>query len=459
LTLLEFHGRHHAELAVLTDSKLLFLASFINELGSVTLSDLSTDLGWPLEEVEALWMKLSDAGFGSDVITVRGGRLPYEVQLSSRGKRLLNSLGVPQTLAITYGDAKKKALRPGKRVFVVHGRNRLAKEAMFEFLKALKLEPIEWNRAVAAVGPSPAIETVVRKGLHTADAVVVLLTGDDEVRLRGPLQSAFDPEEERNFRPQVRPNVLFEAGMALGKMPNRTVLVQLGDVKSFSDVLGRHVVRMDDTRDKLNELVLKLQSAGLEVDTTGDAWREQAGKFSEAIRFARTKDSLIAAYQEFLLKWEQFLIKRGLGLKGSSQELAYSTIREHMYAPDACIITLPADDGKDVINRIESRMELVDGKLLPVAIVVDSLQTNKLAGVVTPFDLPNKFDIYQISRRVIVSDIWTEKPFKLRRDQVFNEAVRYMDQKGVRTGLPVVDDEDRFVGFLPPHRGRELAGS
>jgi len=35
--------------------------------------------------------------------------------------------------------------------------------------------------------------------------------------------------------------VLFEAGLAMGRHPRKTVFVQVGKVKPFSDVGGRHM--------------------------------------------------------------------------------------------------------------------------------------------------------------------------------------------------------------------------
>lgn len=40
--------------------------------------------------------------------------------------------------------------------------------------------------------------------------------------------------------------MLFEAGLALGAHPKKTIMVQVGRVKSFSDIEGRHMVRLPD---------------------------------------------------------------------------------------------------------------------------------------------------------------------------------------------------------------------
>ena len=72
--------------------------------------------------------------------------------------------------------------------------------------------------------------------------------------------------------PQPRPNVLFEAGMAFGRQPDRTILVELGKLRPFSDVAGRNRVKLNDTSEKRHELAQKLENAGCKVDLSGTDW-------------------------------------------------------------------------------------------------------------------------------------------------------------------------------------------
>jgi predicted nucleotide-binding protein len=160
-------------------------------------------------------------------------------------------------------------------VWVVHGRNDKARRELSAFLRALGLAPLEWNQAVKATRRgSPYVGEVLEKAFEKAVAVVVLLTPDDEARLRRPYQGSSEPAHERNLTPQARPNVLFEAGMAYGRDPRSTVLVQLGELRPFSNVVGRHVVHLDNSAAKRAELATKLANAGCNVVTTGQDWLE-----------------------------------------------------------------------------------------------------------------------------------------------------------------------------------------
>jgi len=126
-----------------------------------------------------------------------------------------------------------------KNVFVVHGRNTKLRDSLFDFLRSIGLKPIEWNQAIAATNKgTPSVEEILDAAFSHAQAVVVLLSGDDEARLEKQFLVDNDEYYEKQLTPQARPNVLFEAGMAMGRNPDRTVLIQIGQLRPWSDIGG-----------------------------------------------------------------------------------------------------------------------------------------------------------------------------------------------------------------------------
>lgn len=169
-----------------------------------------------------------------------------------------------------------------RKVFVVQGRNEAANDAIFQFLRSIDLNPIEWSKAVDLTGKAaPFIGDTLEEAFSNAQAVVVLLTGDDLAKLRDDFLRPNDLDYEKNLSPQARPNVLFEAGMAFGRHADKTIIIELGKLRPFSDIAGRHVIRMNDSPEKRHELVQRLKSAGCAVDTTGTQWLK-GGNFDEA---------------------------------------------------------------------------------------------------------------------------------------------------------------------------------
>lgn len=164
-------------------------------------------------------------------------------------------------------------------VFVIHGRNEAVRKSMFEFLRAIGLKPLEWSQAIAETKEaSPYIGQVLDAAFRVAQAVVVLMTPDDQAWLGKEFQTPRDESYEKQPTGQARPNVLFEAGMAMGRDPKRTVLVQVGDLRPFSDVGGRYVVRLDDSSERRHDLAERLRTAGCAVDLSGRDWHK-AGSF------------------------------------------------------------------------------------------------------------------------------------------------------------------------------------
>lgn len=181
-----------------------------------------------------------------------------------------------------------------RAVFVVHGRNELARKAMFNFLRSLHLKPLEWTQLIHETGHgTPYVGQVLDAAFAKAPAVIVLMTPDDEARLNLNYRQA---DDEVEFLGQARPNVIFEAGMAMGHKPEKTIIVEVGSLRPFSDIGGRHVIRLDNSLKQRQELINRLKTAGCEVDTSGFDWHS-SGDFQQVIDDITRKTSRI--------KWER----------------------------------------------------------------------------------------------------------------------------------------------------------
>jgi len=144
---------------------------------------------------------------------------------------------------------------------------------MFEFLKALDLHPLEWSELISSTGKtSPYIGEILDKAFSQAQAVVVLLTPDDEGRLRDPFIKNDDPPHEKQITPQPRMNVVFEAGIAMGRDEKRVIIVEIGNIRPFSDIGGRFAIRLDNTIKKRSMLARRLSDAHCKIDMYNDNW-------------------------------------------------------------------------------------------------------------------------------------------------------------------------------------------
>lgn len=184
-----------------------------------------------------------------------------------------------------------------RKVFVVHGRDSKLRDSMFAFLRAIGLEPIEWNQAVLGTGKAtPYVGEILDYAFSQARAVVVLLSPDDVAFLREELRGKNEEEYEIQLTPQARQNVLFESGIAMGRDENRTVIIEIGKLRPFSDIAGRHKIIMDNTAEKRKALAQRLEKAGCKINLEGDDWLK-AGDFT-APQFS-LKESLTARPDDY----------------------------------------------------------------------------------------------------------------------------------------------------------------
>jgi len=174
-----------------------------------------------------------------------------------------------------------------REIAVVHGRDSEVTSAVFEFLRALDLRPREWEELLTrATEATPYTGHLIETLFQDVQAVVVIFTPDDEARLHPELQRAGEAAHETRFTCQARPNVLFEAGMAFGLYPHRTILLEVGDLRPISDLVGRHTVRLG-TENAIISFVNRLRTAGCALNTQGTDWLRLSSRFRDLAALSR----------------------------------------------------------------------------------------------------------------------------------------------------------------------------
>ena len=231
-----------------------------------------------LEVARAAGLNIAKFASIEELASLRGGLAKVEVS-PEKSRGVEEVAGVAESRRSRPRQRSVRGGRPSKRgnsVFVVHGRNERLRRAVFQFLRAAGVHPIEWSKAIAMTGKaSPYVGEILEVAFGRAQAVVVLLSPDDEAKLKDEFTRPQDPTFERRLTGQARPNVLFEAGMAFGSHPDKTVLVEVGELRPFSDTFGRHVVRLSNSLTSRQEMMVKLSNAGCSVDFTTTDWQSE----------------------------------------------------------------------------------------------------------------------------------------------------------------------------------------
>jgi predicted nucleotide-binding protein len=179
-----------------------------------------------------------------------------------------------------------KGVEKSKRVFVIHGRDRDAYIAIRDYLSALGLAPYDYDdELLRTTKAAPYVGDIVKQAVEKAAAIVVLFTPEEHAQLDRRFRADRDRYEPANVeRFQARPNVIFEAGLAFGANPDRTVFVALGpEVQVFSDIHGVvvHYIKRGDAQFR-DLLAGVLKCAGCDVDTSPGT-HLTAGNFNDVI--------------------------------------------------------------------------------------------------------------------------------------------------------------------------------
>jgi hypothetical protein len=168
--------------------------------------------------------------------------------------------------------------RDPDKVAVMHGRDVASRKAVFDLLRRLGLQPLEWDELVDRTGSAaPYNGAAVAAAFEVAQAVVVVLTPDDVGFLHPALHGPRERDDDYNPTGQPRLNVVLEAGMALQSHPKQTILLELGYTREISDLAGRNTVRLDGTPERFNGFANRLETAGCPVQRKGSDWLDAEG--------------------------------------------------------------------------------------------------------------------------------------------------------------------------------------
>jgi predicted nucleotide-binding protein len=141
-----------------------------------------------------------------------------------------------------------------RRVFIVHGRDGEMREAVARFLTDIGFQPVILHEQ-----PNGGKTVIEKFEAHSEPAgfAIVLLSGDDEGRLKGT----------EGFTPRARQNVILELGYFVGRLRRSRVCALIrGDLEVPSDIVGVVFEPYDEAGGWKQVIARELQVAGYEID-------------------------------------------------------------------------------------------------------------------------------------------------------------------------------------------------
>lgn len=162
---------------------------------------------------------------------------------------------IPVAAEVTRGVAASAPREWTKKVFVVHGHDEGAREAVARFLERLGIEPVILHEQ--ATGGRTIVEKL--EYYANVDFAVVLLTPDD--------LCVAEDTAVGEAQPRARQNVVLELGFFVGKLGREHVCaLYKGPLELPSDYLGVGYVPFDAGGGWRLQLAKELRSVGFAVD-------------------------------------------------------------------------------------------------------------------------------------------------------------------------------------------------
>lgn len=146
------------------------------------------------------------------------------------------------------------------RVFVVHGRDEVAKTSLEVFLHEIGLEPVVLHRQA-----DEGMTIIEKFEKHSDVGYAFILLTPDEVAYLAAEEGKADGERSKELR--ARPNVIFEFGYFVGKLGrSRVCCLYTGNVSLPSDVSGMVYKRYERSIEEVAYSVIKdLKASGYTV--------------------------------------------------------------------------------------------------------------------------------------------------------------------------------------------------
>jgi predicted nucleotide-binding protein len=140
------------------------------------------------------------------------------------------------------------------RVFVVHGHDEGAREAVARFIEQIGFEPVVLHERA---NKGRTIITKFREEATDVGFAVVLMTPDDLGK----------PNDNSEAKSRARQNVVFELGFFIGALGSaRVAALVKGNIERPSDFDGVVYIDLDAAGGWKQQLGRELQAAGFEVD-------------------------------------------------------------------------------------------------------------------------------------------------------------------------------------------------
>ena len=149
---------------------------------------------------------------------------------------------------------KPKAPMDKSKVFIVHGHDNAAKEAVARFVEKIGLKAIILHEQASSGN------TIIEKIEANSNVgfAIVLYTPCDLGRSK---------EEKDQLKPRARQNVIFEHGYLIGKIGRKNVSALVkGDVETPNDISGVVYIKMDEADSWKYAVGKEMKACGYDID-------------------------------------------------------------------------------------------------------------------------------------------------------------------------------------------------